>query len=53
MQKIRASCTELKLVLGIWARLFGPAPAQSENKSPKYGLARNNMGRASTVRRRT
>jgi hypothetical protein len=40
------------LVLGIWARLFGHARAWPENRSPKHGPARNNMGRASTARRR-
>jgi hypothetical protein len=40
------------LVLGIWAGLFGPARAWPENKSPKHGPTRNNMGRASTARRR-
>jgi hypothetical protein len=42
----------VRLVLGIWAGLFGPARARPENKSPKHGPARNNMGRASTARRR-
>ena len=41
-----------QVVLGIWAGLFGPARARPENKSPKHGPARNNMGRASTARRR-
>jgi hypothetical protein len=40
------------LVLGIWAGLFGPTRARPENKSPKHGPTRNNMGRASTTRRR-
>jgi hypothetical protein len=39
-------------VLGIWAGLFGPARARPENKSPKHGPARNNMGWAGTARRR-
>jgi hypothetical protein len=38
-------------VLGIWAELFRPARARPENKSSKHGPARNNLGRASTVRR--
>jgi hypothetical protein len=42
----------LQLVLGIWAGLFGPARAQPENRSPKHDTTRNNMGRASTARRR-
>jgi hypothetical protein len=41
-----------RLVLGIWAGLFGPARARPENKSPKHGPARNNIGRASTARSR-
>jgi hypothetical protein len=40
------------LVLGIWAGLFGPARARLENRSPKHDPARNNIGRASTARRR-
>lgn len=40
------------LVLRIWAGFFGPSRARPENKSPKHGPARNNMGRASTARRR-
>jgi hypothetical protein len=40
------------LVLGIWAGLFGLARARPENSSPKHGPTRNNMGRASTARRR-
>jgi hypothetical protein len=46
------STVYMALVLGIWAGLFGPARARPENKSPKHGPARNNMGRASTARRR-
>jgi hypothetical protein len=42
----------LRVVLGIWAGLFGPARARPENRSPKHGPARNNLGRASTARRR-
>jgi hypothetical protein len=34
-------------VLGIWVGLFGLARARPENKSPKHGPTRNNMGRAS------
>jgi hypothetical protein len=30
---------------GIWAELFGSARARPENKRPKHGPARNNMGR--------
>jgi hypothetical protein len=40
------------LVLGIWAGLFGPARARSENRSPKHGTARNNLDRTSTTQRR-
>jgi hypothetical protein len=40
------------LVLGIWAGFFGPARARPENKSPKHGPTRNNMGRANTARSR-
>jgi hypothetical protein len=40
------------LVLGIWVGLFGPARARPENRSPKHDPAQNNMGRASTTRRR-
>jgi hypothetical protein len=39
-------------VLGIWAGLFWPARARPENRSPQHGPTRNNMGRASTTRRR-
>jgi hypothetical protein len=39
-----------RLVLGIWAGLFGPARARPENRSPKHGPAQNNMGRASMAR---
>jgi hypothetical protein len=39
-------------VLRIWAGLFEPARARLENRSLKYGPTRNNMGRASTARRR-
>jgi hypothetical protein len=38
-------------MLGIWAGLFGPARTRPENRSPKHGPARNNMGRTSTARR--
>jgi hypothetical protein len=41
-----------RLVLGIWGGLFRRARARPENRSPKHGPARNNMGRASTARRR-
>jgi hypothetical protein len=37
---------------GNLGRAFGLARARSENKSPKHGPARNNMGRAGTVQRR-
>jgi hypothetical protein len=40
------------VVLGIWVGLFGLARARPENKSPKHGPARNNMGRANTARSR-
>jgi hypothetical protein len=40
------------MIVEIWSGLFGPARAQSENRSPKHGSARNNMGRASTARKR-
>ena len=49
---VRYESLTLGVVLGIWAGLFGPARARPENKSPKHGPARNNMGRASTARRR-
>jgi hypothetical protein len=50
MQIVTRQCMDV--VLGIWAELFGPARARPENKSPKHGPTRNNMGRASTARRR-
>jgi hypothetical protein len=41
-----------RLVFRIWVELFGPARVQPENKSPKHGPIRNNMGRTSTAWRR-
>jgi hypothetical protein len=38
--------------LGIWAGLFEPARARPKNMSLNHGPARNNLRRASTVRRR-
>jgi hypothetical protein len=40
------------LVVGIWVGFFGPARARPENRIPKHGPARNNLGWASTARRR-
>jgi hypothetical protein len=50
--QIKQTYVLLQLVVGIWAGLFGLARARHENKSPKHGPARNNMGRASMARRR-
>jgi hypothetical protein len=50
-RRVPASICVARLVLGIWAGLFGPARARPKNRSPKHGPARNNLGRASTARR--
>lgn len=36
-------------VLGTWVELFRPAWARPKNRSLHYGLARNDMGQASTA----